>query len=243
MSDLQPPQLAIDAWRDAWNIWIETHVREDNPDNVRRGETALRLLKSLNVSNPSILDVGCANGWFSVQLARFGKVTGVDLADRAIAEAKARYPYVNFICGDFLTLEPLGGEFEVCVSIDVIAYVYDQRSFLDRVARVLAPCGYLILICPNKFVWDRTRFAGDMRGRAPFRWLYMRELKDLLRNDFVLLRSETIIPGGNMGITRIVNSWKVNKAAVKMIGADHVIRLKEKIGLGKSLVVLAQKRN
>jgi SAM-dependent methyltransferase len=243
MSYLQVPQAERDSRREAWNVWVEKNVKGYYPDNVRRGETALRLLKSLNLANPSILEIGCANGWFTAQLAPFATVTGIDLADRAIAEARARYPQLSFVCSDFLALAPPDESFDIALSIDVFGYVDNQREFLNKVTEVLKPRGYLILICPNRFVWDRTRFAGQMRGKVPVKWYYMRELKELFRDQFVLLHSETIIPGGNMGILRIVNSSTVNKLIGKMINPNRVMNIKEKIGLGKSLVVLAQRRS
>jgi 2-polyprenyl-3-methyl-5-hydroxy-6-metoxy-1,4-benzoquinol methylase len=243
MSNLQVSQAERDSRREVWNVWIEKNVRGYWPDNARRGETALRLLTSLNLLRPRILEIGCANGWLTAQLAFVGNVTGIDLADRAIAEARARHPHLTFICGDIFAFDPLGKKFDVAVSIDVIPYVDDQREFIDKIAEILEPRGYLILIAPNRFVWDRTRFSGEVRGKVPSNWPYMRDLKDLLRDRFLLLHSATIIPGGNMGILRIVNSHKVDKAIGKLIGGNRVTKLKEKAGLGKSLVVLARKRD
>ena len=136
-SELQQRRGASGDRRDTWNTWLERNLREDFPENVRRGDTALRLLKPLNLSNPRILEIGCANGWFCARLARLGKVTGIDLADREIAKAKILYPYVTFVCGDFLTLESPDESFDVAISIDVIPYVDDQRLFVDRVAGFL----------------------------------------------------------------------------------------------------------
>jgi hypothetical protein len=107
---------------------------------------------------------------------------------------------------------------------------------------VLKPRGYFIIICPNKFVWNRTHFTRQLDGKVPVRWLRMRDLKDLLSRDFVALRSETIIPGGNRGMLRLINSNKLERAIGTIIHRERIIKLKERVGLGKSLVVLAQKR-
>jgi 2-polyprenyl-3-methyl-5-hydroxy-6-metoxy-1,4-benzoquinol methylase len=191
---------------------------------------------------PKILEVGCATGWLSAGLAQFGQVTAIDLADKPIAAAKTRYPHIDFIAGDFLTLDLLAEHFDLVVSVDVIPYVQDQRSFIHRIATVLKSPGYLILVAPNKFVWNRTDFVRRSQGEIPLNWLRMRDLKSLLRHRFSLLHGETIIPGGNRGILRLVNSHRLN-ALIQRVMPDHcIVRLKEKIGLGKSLVVVAQKR-
>jgi len=232
--------------QEVWSDWIERNIKSGktgNPDNIRRGDAVLRLLKSLNLSDPNILDVGCANGWLCADLACFGKVTGIDLADKAITMARSLYPNVAFICGDFLALDLPTGRFDIVVSVDVIPYVNNQRAFLHKVAMVLKSRGYFIIICPNKFVWDRTRFTRQLQGKVPVRWLHMRDLKGLLSRHFVALRSETVIPGGNRGMLRLINSNKVERAIGTIIHREHIIKLKERVGLGKSLVVLAQKRN
>jgi len=142
----------------------------------------------------------------------------------------------------FLALDLPTGRFDIVVSVDVIPYVDNQRAFLHKVAMVLKSRGYFIIICPNKFVWDRTRFTRQLEGKVPVRWLHMRDLKDLLSRHFVALHSETIIPGGNLGILRLINSNKVERAIETIIRPDRMVKLKEWVGLGKSLVVLAQKR-
>jgi hypothetical protein len=58
----------------------------------------------------------------------------------------------------------------------------------------------------------------------------------------MLLHRETIILGGEMSALRVVNSYKVNKAVGELGGESQLSKVEEKIGLGKSFVVPAQKR-
>jgi SAM-dependent methyltransferase len=226
--------------REVWSDWIERNIKSGNPWH---GDSVLRLLKSLNLSDPNILEVGCANGWLCADLACFGKVTGIDLSDQAITMARSLHPNAAFICGDFLALDLPIGRFDIVVSVDVIPYVDNQRAFLHKVAMVLKSRGYFVIICPNKFVWDRTHFTRQLEGKVPVRWLHMRDLKDLLSRHFVALRNETVNPGGNRGMLRLINSNKVERVIETIIHREHIAKLKEWVGLGKSLVVLAQKRN
>lgn len=210
--------------------------------NVRRAETVIQLLESLDLSNPDIVDVGCANGWLSAKLAHFGTVTGVDLADEAIAVARTRYPHNEFISGNFLTLDLPVGHFDLAVSVDVISYVEDQLGFVEKIALLLKPGGHLILMCPHKFVWDRTDFVRRSHGEIPLLWLNMRNLKKLLHDHFLVLHSETILPAGNQGILRLINSYRLNGLIQKVVPEPYIVRLKERTGLGKTLVVVARKR-
>ena len=74
---------------------------KETSEDTQQSEVVLSLLTSLNIPNPKILEVGCANGWLSRKLSRFGGVTGVDLAESVIEEAKQKAPHIEFIAGDF----------------------------------------------------------------------------------------------------------------------------------------------
>jgi 2-polyprenyl-3-methyl-5-hydroxy-6-metoxy-1,4-benzoquinol methylase len=232
--------------REAWNAWIKRNFPEHGrPDSsltrIGHRDAVLKLLKSLELSSPEILEVGCANGWLSSELAAFGKVTGTDLADEAVAEAKTLCPSGEFVAGDFLTLDLSGRGYDVVISVGVMQGVDDQRAFVQKLAAVTKHRGWLILICPNKYVWDRTDFARQLPPEVPVKWLYMRQLKYLLRPRFTVVHHETILPAGNRGLLRLVNSRKINIALETVIDADKLTKLKERVGLGKSLVAMAQK--
>lgn len=237
-----PEASDLNIQRQFWNGWIAETLGESGHGSFRRGETVLRLLKSLKLLRPHILEVGCANGWLSIELAQLGQVTGIDLADKPIAAAKSRYPNINFIQGDFVNLDLPAGHFDIVVSVDVIGSVSDQRGFIDKISRVLKHGGYVILICPHKFVWDRTDFIRRSHGEIPLNWLNMKDLKGLLSHRFCLLHSETIIPGGNRGILRLINSRWLNAIVREIVPDSWIVTAKERAGLGKSLVALAQKR-
>jgi SAM-dependent methyltransferase len=246
MDEKRPETEAVDliTQRQFWNGWFADVLEKESfdPSTLRRDNVVLQLARSLGLSKPEILEVGCGAGWLSARLAHFGHVTGVDLADKAVAAAKCRHPHIHFVAGDFLTLDLSAQRFDLVVSVGVISYFNDQGSFLDRISAVLKSRGYLILVCPHKFIWDRIDFVRRSHGEIPLNWLNMSGLKRLLRHDFCLLRSDTIIPEGNRGVLRLINSHKLNALIKKMIPEVRIVTIKERIGLGKLLVVVAQKR-
>ena len=159
-----------------------------------------------------------------------------------VATAKARYPQLKFIAGDFLTADLPREHFDVVVSVAVISLFEDRRRFLHRVSELLKCRGHLVLICQHRFIWDRTDFIRRSHGEISLNWLNMGELKQLLRDRFSVLHSETVIPAGNRGILRLINSYRLNGWIEKVVPEPYIVRLKERIGLGKSLAVVAQKR-
>lgn len=224
-----------------WNEHFADYAHP-NPSDERRNQRAEQLVVSLNLSKSKILEVGCGVGWLSAVLERHGQVTGVDLADQALARARALHSHVDFIAGDFLTLALPVQHFDLVVSVDAISYFDDLQLFTEKIASALKSRGYLILMCPHRFVWDRTDFVRRSHGEIALNWLNMWELKKLLRKHFSVLHAETMMPDGHLGILGLVNSYRLNRLIQKIVSEPSVVRFKEWVGLGKTLVVVAQKR-
>ncbi|OLC77082.1 MAG: hypothetical protein AUH78_05170 [Gemmatimonadetes bacterium 13_1_40CM_4_69_8] len=235
----------MDEQRRLWD-WHWQHWRERRAINalmLRRGQRVLTIVASLALERPKILDLGCGNGWFSQELSRFGLVTGVDLSAEAIAMAEASYPHIPFLAGNVLTDTILSGHFDLVVSQEVLAHVDDQARYLEVAAEVLRPGGYLILTTANKFVMDRLGASSwDPWPREHIaRFLDMRDVKRLLIPNFRVLRTSTFLPMGSAGVLRLINSYKLNKVLSLLIPERYLETLKERAGLGYSLLVLAQK--
>ena len=68
-----------------------------------------------------------------------------------------------------------------------------------------------------------------------------REFKRMLCRRFRVLRTTSIMPVGDRGVLRLVNSYKLNSALGWVIPPRYLERVKEWAGLGYTLVALAQK--
>jgi 2-polyprenyl-3-methyl-5-hydroxy-6-metoxy-1,4-benzoquinol methylase len=242
MKTLSDP--TISEQKQFWETW-NPKMRDPEHLNewcIRRAEVILQFFQSLNLERPNILDFGCGTGWLSEMLAKFGAITGVDLAESAIATARARCPNGTFFAGDIFKLSLPANHYDVVVSQEVIAHVPDQLAYVNRAANVLKPGGYLIITTPNKFVIDRADVFPPQPPEHIERWLTIRRLKNLLRSRFRVLRSTSILPMGNRGILRFANSTKVNAMLSSFISIRHIEKLKEQLGLGYTLILLAQKQ-
>ncbi len=222
-------------WDDRWG-----RERDPNGWQLRRGETILTFLRSLSLHQPKILDLGCGTGWFTDQLRDIGKPTGIDLSETAIGLARFQYPDITFIAADLYKSTFQAGTFDVVVAQEVIPHVQDQDTFLKLIGTILKPNGYLALTMVNKFVINRVEWDHGPSSHI-IQWLSMKELKQLLRPHFRILRATTIIPNGNQGILRIVNSYKLNKILQFIIPKEIIDAMKERSGCGYTRIVLAQK--
>ncbi|MBC7093534.1 flippase-like domain-containing protein [Candidatus Bipolaricaulota bacterium] len=103
-----------------------------------------------------ILEVGCSEGLFTARLAREGwgrEIVGVDFMPAALARARARcadLPGVRFLHLD-ITQEAPGGVFDLVFCAEVLYYLGPLRrleAVADRLCRLLAPEGHLVLVNP-----------------------------------------------------------------------------------------------
>jgi 2-polyprenyl-3-methyl-5-hydroxy-6-metoxy-1,4-benzoquinol methylase len=225
-----------------WETWQEQ--KSITEWSQKRADVILSTLQSLHLSNPEILDLGCGNGWFTERLAAHGKATGTDLSLKAMEEAKTRFPNATFLGGDLFEVPLPAAHYDVVVSQQVIAHVVDQPRYVDRVASLLKSRGYMILTTPNKFVMDRL---GDQGWDATppehiEQWLDRKAVLKLLKPRFEILRFTSILPTGDQGVLRWVNSPRLNRALGLLIPQSRLQALKERAGLGYTLIVLARKR-
>jgi len=228
-------------WDWHWQHWHDR--RTVNEWKQRRHEKVLSFVKSVAVDHPLILDVGCGPGWYTDKLAAFGRVTGIDLSEEAISMARTRFPHISFVAGNIYEHLFPAGHFGIVVSQEVIDHVEDSVSFVDRVADVLRPGGYVILSCTNKFVVDRLNereFPAQPSAHIG-RYFNTKTLKPVLNRRFRILKMETIIPMGHGGILRIVNSSKLNGLLAAATSRRFLEQLKERAGFGYQIIVLAQK--
>ena len=225
-----------------WETWHE--AKSITEWSLARAEAILRVVGSLPLKDPAILDLGCGSGWFTERLAAYGTVTGTDLSVKAMDEARARFPRATFLAGDLFDVEIPTAPFDLVVCQQVIAHVADQPRLIERAASLLKPGGYLVLTTPNRFVMDRLGDLGwDSNPPEHIeQWLDRKSLLRLLRPRFEVLRFQSILPMGRRGILRLVNSARLNRLLGLVIPEARIRELKEKAGLGYTLIVLARVR-
>jgi SAM-dependent methyltransferase len=134
------------------------------PPDLEPPDQALRrdfLLRSDITPGERALDLGCGEGGFTALLAGAGAdVIGADVAESALARARAAHPGLAF------SLVPLEGplpfedsSFALVWASEVIEHVADTARWLSEVRRVLVPGGRLQLTTPA-----HGRVAMALRG-------------------------------------------------------------------------------
>lgn len=236
--------IPIEEQRRAWNRWNEA-TREVRLGRVSELQSAavLRWMALLGKRDLRIIDIGCGTGWMSERLAPFGHVTATDLADQVLQRARARAPHINFVSGDFMQLPFERESFDVAVSLEVLSHVADQVAFMRRVADLLRPGGYFMLATQNRYVLERWSEIAPSTPGYIRHWVSARALRRLLRPHFAIIELTSVMPVGDQGLLRLVNSIKLNNLAALVVPPEKLNRLKEQFFLGHTLLALAQKRS
>jgi len=111
------------------------------------------------------LDFGCGEAFFWGQMRNRGvtmnQLTGIDLREDALQQAKMSFPQHEFFCRDLLTWTP-GQGFDLVVASQVLEHLPEPAKFLSRLMELTADDGYLLLTVP----WEPFFMLSNLaRGR------------------------------------------------------------------------------
>lgn len=144
--------------KESWNKRVELHLPSEfyKMDEFLEGATSLKEIELDllgDVSGKKILHLQCHFGQDSLSLARMGaKVTGVDISDTAIYEARKLNEQLGldaeFICCDIYDLPShLNDEFDIVfTSYGTIIWLPDLDKWASVVHRFLRPKGQFIFV-------------------------------------------------------------------------------------------------
>lgn len=158
--------------------------QEGNSSLVERVKQALdrrmfrRLLRSLPGERLDVLDVGGGTGWM-LDLVRqsdprvaFTQVVDMDAKAKKRAVAKGHAYFQG-------TIERFSGprKFHLVLMINLIEHVQDPVKVLQKVQKLLAPGGLLLIKTPNTDSWDARLFRRSNWGgyHCPRHWVLFDE--------------------------------------------------------------------
>lgn len=164
-NDMNPEQNYKEINRQSWNSKTDAHIKSDFYDvaGFLRGKSSLNDIE-LNllgdIKGKSILHLQCHFGQDSISLSRLGAtVTGVDLSDIAIAQArqlaKEAHTTTQFICSDVYELpEHLHEQFDIVfTTYGVIGWLPDLNEWAQVISTFLKPNGRLVFVEFHPVVW------------------------------------------------------------------------------------------
>ncbi len=158
-------QNYIEINRKSWNNKTDTHLKSEfyDLDGFLKGKTSLNDIElSLlgDIQGKTVLHLQCHFGQDTISLSRLGaEVTGVDLSDKAIDNAKQiakdSKSNVNFICCDIYDLpNHLEKQFDIVfTSYGTIGWLPDLEKWAKIISNYLKPNGQFVFVEFHPVVW------------------------------------------------------------------------------------------
>jgi SAM-dependent methyltransferase len=129
------------AW--LWPLW------GDVDEYLEECELFVRLFREHSTREVrTLLDIGCGGGKNAFHLKKHFELTGIDISEAMLANAKALNPECEFLIGDMRTLD-LGREFDTVYLNDSIAYMTNEADLLaafQSAGRHLRPGGAMVTL-------------------------------------------------------------------------------------------------
>lgn len=137
--------------------WLKILQYSTDLENRR---VILRLIES-NKSEPvRLLDLGCGDGSFTLELGREIGTTqlyGVEIEDEYIQQCEAKG--IKAYYGDLNEPLPLDSDsFDIVVANQVLEHLHRTDLFIREVHRVLRRGGYAVISTPNLAAWHNVFF-------------------------------------------------------------------------------------
>jgi SAM-dependent methyltransferase len=155
-----------------------------NEEEQIRWNAISKALQSVKLSkNIRIADFGCGRGWLSQKLSQYGKVTGFDLSEKAIENAKHSFPDLEFVCLNAAEAIPKHfiEQFDLVVSSEVIEHIDHQQQYLTNISQLLKANGHFIISTPNGEWKQKFYSEGREQWKQPLEnWLRIESLEELL---------------------------------------------------------------
>lgn len=167
--------------QDRWN-----ELYAGGRDFVRMNKFLLNDL--LFVKSGKALDIGCGTGQLAKLLVDLGfDVTGIDLAEEALKQARLRVPQAVFKVQDVEEDFP-AGKFDLITCKLVFAFLHDKQKFFQDVSRHLNSGGQLLIVTPIRIQGEE--YSDHYNGISVVH-------EDLETKELALVASEKVYDGEN----------------------------------------------
>lgn len=221
--------------RDAeiWRSRIRTNYRARATQLARRRipyyyRRLIRRVQQIIPPGARVLDIGCGRGDMLAALAP-SRGVGVDFVPEHVAEARRRFPQLEFICLRAEDAGQIEGAFDYIVISQTLVEIYDVVALL----RSLLACAHdrtrLVIVNTSRLWQPALKLAEWLRikpGAPPQSWVPDDEIQNLLRLsgwDLVRRCGITLLPLPVPLVSEFVNRWMGNLPLAQSLCLNHAL--------------------
>lgn len=160
MSSLK--QKAIDLHKNVPADWYESSIRRNLLQRYWHKKREIEIRKCAKPVVGAVLDIGCADGYFSniiLEATRAKRLIGIDVLRASVTYAKNRYESnkaLSFAVADAHKLPYKNNYFAAVFSIESLEHVIYPEKVLAEMKRVLKKNGYIFILIPSENLLFRT---------------------------------------------------------------------------------------
>jgi SAM-dependent methyltransferase len=150
----------------AWT-WPIISPPEDYVEEAEQFRSAIHAHSKISVK--TLLDLGCGGGHNDFHLKQHFEVTGVDISEEMLGNARRLNPEVKYLSGDMRTLR-LGETFDSVIAADSILYMLNEkelesafRTAFEHLKTGGVFCTY-VEEWPKRFVQNGIRVSVRQKG-------------------------------------------------------------------------------
>jgi len=117
-----------------------------------------------------VLEVGCGPAvWTDLYLHRATRVTLCDISEEMLRQASktvGQSEKVDFICGNFATVELEGRKYDQIISVRAWEYLENKKAAVKKCYNLLHPAGSLLIVTKNRRWLDNKQYLGKVEREA-----------------------------------------------------------------------------
>jgi ubiquinone/menaquinone biosynthesis C-methylase UbiE len=200
------------------------HERLDSPGPryrlKRRAVEAARILNQYAAANPTVLDLGTADGLMLdtvAELVRPRMAIGIDLSMELLQINTRNHPLV-LADAETLPFEP--AQFDSVIATAIIEHVPHPKRFVSEIHRVLKPAGVCIITTPVPLFEEIASKLGFMK-------------EDDHQETFTLKKASQLLAGSGF---ELLESEKFMMSPVGFPAEQKLEKLMKKVGLSALLL-------
>jgi 2-polyprenyl-3-methyl-5-hydroxy-6-metoxy-1,4-benzoquinol methylase len=179
------------------------YYREMLPYKIYRHKYVVKMLNNIHAGN-QVLELGCYNGWFSLEMARKGTIVDAhDISPQATAIAKKYYEKmkrkekfsgkINYYVTDLNFPSFPANNYDIVVVRNVLHHLTNLQALFEKLKRALKPGGKILIDDALPCGKIEALISGILLFMLPTDIPYSQKLRRVFKTGQILKRTQGLV--------------------------------------------------